>query len=70
LSAIVGFLSNAFSTGHQVKDEFNGHVTDIKHFAVYGMTGAHITMFNTHPARTGAMRLISHHLSSLSPAEI
>jgi beta-glucosidase-like glycosyl hydrolase len=66
---MVGFLSNAFTTGHQVKDELNGHVTDIKHFSVHGMTGVYMTMFNTHSARTGAMRLVSHHLSSLSPAK-
>ena len=66
---MVGFLSNAFTTGHQVKDELNGHVTDIKHFSVYDMTGAYMIMFNTHSARTGAMRLASHHPSSLSPAE-
>jgi hypothetical protein len=70
LSAIVGFLSNAFTNGHQVQDELNSHVADIKYFSLYGMTGAHITMFNTHPARTSGLRLVSHHLSSLSPAEI
>jgi hypothetical protein len=67
---MVGFLSNAFTTGHQVKDKLNRHVTDIKHFSVYGMAGAYMTMFNTHSARTGGLRLASHHLSSLSPAEI
>jgi hypothetical protein len=67
---MVGFLSNAFTTGHQVKDELNGNVTDIKPFSVYGTTGAYIIMFNTHSARTGGLRLVSHHLPSLSPAEI
>jgi beta-glucosidase-like glycosyl hydrolase len=49
---MVGFLSNAFTTGHQVKNELNGHITDIKHFSVHGMTGVYMTMFNTHSART------------------
>ena len=30
------------------------------------MTGAHIAMFNTHSARTGGLRLVSHHPSSFS----
>jgi hypothetical protein len=67
---MVGFLSNAFTNGHRAKDKLNGHITDIKHFSVYGMAGAYMIMFNTHSARTGAMRLASHHPSSLSPAEI